>query len=537
MIGPDTLLKLTQVQNALSKMSVGARIVADVIGPTRHGLAVRVGSETLQLETKAPLPDAQTLTLKVSERTGSNHHKVQILAANDQALSKPVQGSLTVRPSTPNPSTASPVLTRDHQIEVQARPIASDGKVLGPPVTIRLATATVIQSPETNKATSSSIPNIGHNAHNAAATESPLREHKPAPTISKQNTNSFPLPSNAEQVGISAPLALRGGLRTASIPSQQTSALLQQGAPISADPSSATINQARATMPSQQVPEEMPATVIGRTSDGRQTILQTDDNILMKIEQPIDLPIGRTLQMVLMTTSINVGASIDQSSETDKASPLTKLIDLLSDIERSGQEKGGAGDQSKGYQLPIPDRNLAAKLLRLIGLQMSPNAHEPDMSTHDRTGGSLPKTYQLQSLLSDIGSTASELLTDGWRSTTLPLGADPAQAVMISHREHYRDPSSDSDTSDTEAPVVQRAVFDVNFSYLGRCQIDALCQEQRFDLIVRSEKPLDQDVQQEITGLFSSACEIAGLKGEIGYHHGQLMAPAKAQTSTKTVMT
>jgi hypothetical protein len=279
------------------------------------------------------------------------------------------------------------------------------------------------------------------------------------------------------------------------------------------------------------------ATVIGRSPESGRLLLQAATNLVMKVEQPIDLPIGTTLQMTLMATPINLGQSLSADSEMNQAGLLTRIVEVLEDIEQSGRTSGESREPAPGRQLPMPNRQLAARLLQLIGFQMGAGAEEAGPVASDPENGDVSKMRQLQSLLVDVANKASEPLAEGWRSTALPLGSDPAQALMIHFREHHLDHESDGDEAGADDASAQRAVFEINFSRLGRCQIDVLCQEQRFDLLLRSERPLDQTHQQEITDLYSSACEIAGMTGEIDFRHGDFVQPALISRSTKTVTT
>jgi hypothetical protein len=257
---------------------------------------------------------------------------------------------------------------------------------------------------------------------------------------------------------------------------------------------------------------------------------------MLKVDQPIDLPIGASLQITMPGNSAGLGHAWGRDGQPDRTNPLTRLIELLDDIEKSGHMAGERSESSAARRLPMPDRDLAARLLHLFDLRGPPDIDGDGMTAaRDPEGVSLSRSQQVQSLLSEIGNTASEPLADGWRSTVLPLGNDPAQAVMLHYREHNPDGEPRENETDPDDVVAQRAVFEVSFSRLGRCQIDALCQERRFDLLVRSERPLDHENQRAITAVFVAACEIAGLKGEIGYRQGQFVEPARASASTRSM--
>lgn len=528
LIKAEAVPELKQAQPAEFKLAIGAKLIADVIGPTRHGLAVRVGSEEFLLKARSDLPDAKDLIFKVTGRTSGRVHSIQVLASNDRQLAKPILGELASRSPVPPSQPASMTLVRDPQIEVSARPVTSDGKVLGPPLVVRLTTLPAASALEAHPPSPPKIaPGLTHAQHGARTSV----EQRPATSVSTSASATFSPSTNTKETAASPPLTLMTETRTVAPASQQPSAPATD-----LSPRDAALMQPAVS--NREAKGLINATVVGRTSDGGKILLQVADHGLMKIEQPIDLPLGATLQMTLITKAA-IGAFLAPADlSADRGDPLSKLIDLLNEIDQSGRGSGDHGEPVAARQLPQPDRNLAAKLLQMMGLQMGSVDKAPTMS-QDRDIGGSSKIQQLQSLLSEIGNAASEPLADGWRSTILPLGVDPAQALTIHYRDHRLDPEADSgeDGKDTDDGAVKRAVFDINFSRLGRFQLDVLCQEQRFDLLVRSAEPLDTTGQQVITGLFSSACEVAGLNGEIGYRQGQFVEPAKFPISTKTVMT
>jgi hypothetical protein len=419
--------------------------------------------------------------------------------------------------------------------------VTRDGEVLGPAVTIRLAAKAPSRTLEGIQPSNQAV---AANQPQAAAQRSPgtmQMSIKPA-------RNGMPPVSNAAQAPPPPALDAGQGRRLMSPITPSSASTIEVGLeggsarPLSSPRTShmetrVTNNLALGTVTISNKQDVMVATVVARAPDSGQVILQVADDLLLKVDQPIDLPVGTSLQMTLATGSVNISQPWGHQLPPDNANPLTKLIELLEEIEQVGQKQGSDPEPATGRRLPMPDHNLAAKLLQLIDLQLSSSFDETGVMARDQDVANPSKTHQLQSLLSDISNTGSDQLAEGWRSTTLPLGTDPAQAVMIYHREHNPDTETGEHATDANDVMAQRAIFDISFSRLGRCQIDALCQEQRFDLLMRSEKPLDHAHQLAITDLFTSACEIAGLKGEIGYRHGQFIEPAKTSTATTTVTT
>ena len=566
-IGADASLGLLQSQSGLTLFKAGAELVANVKGPTRHGLIVQVGTDSFLLNARAALQDAKSLTLHITETPKGLDHKVQIMAADSRPLAKPIQGELTPRLPVSATEGASPPMTEEQtategrQIQVHARPVARDGRYLGPPVTMRLELAPPSTSSsggaevsQTDKGVAASSAQVS--ASQDAATTGKLEAEPssrravppaliqpapPSPSPSKEERSAFnlhpkapltPLLAGAQAKSATLPQQISGIPANPALPAGVTSppegparhAPTVPGSGISPlaleiDKTPTNVNPLTKVNPlhpegSRGDHQDLTrATVVGRSSDNGRLLLRVANDLVMKVEQPIDLPIGTTLQMTLMTTPINPGQMPNSDAQMSQAGLLTRIVELLEDIEQSGRIPGESREPAAARQLPMPDRQLAARLLRLIGFQMSASFEEAGMVAPDQENGDISKTRQLQGLLVDVANRASEPLGDGWRSTALPLGPDPAQALMIHFREHYLDDESHGDEAGPDDALAQRAVFEINFSRLGRCQIDVLCQEQRFDLLLRSERPLSHRYQHEITDLYLSACEIAGLTG------------------------
>ncbi len=572
-IGADASSGLPQSQTSHVKLKVGTELLAGVKGLTRHGLIVSVGSDSFLLNVTSGFQDAKSLTLKVAERINNTNHKVQILASDGRQLAKPIQGELAARAQAPKTQPAPPTITEGHQIEVNARPVASDGRHLGAPVTVRLATTLATASgsngAEARLSSEATIasgladkPTIGKQVQGSLSSRSaspPLVQHASYPQAAEPSgpnlvpKTGLPLSSSSAQTSpATSPQQLSSVTTNSTTPadidlrSTRPVSAASDGFPSSSYPSlvraskhaiSSKMLDPQPLAQNGERQELMQATVIGRAPGSGQLLLQAGDNLLLKVEQPIDLPIGSTLQMTLVAGSAGLAQPEELSPPNHQADLLGKLVALLEDIEQTSSTTVEHREPAGRRQLPMPDRQMASSLLALLGLQSGADLEEAGMNAYQQESADFSKTDQLKSLLIDIAKSANDSLAEGWRSTALPLGSDSEQALMIHWRENHLDHQSNGDQADAKEVTAQRAVFDISFSRLGRCQIDAFCQERRFDLLVRSEQPFDRKDQEEITGLFSTACEIAGLSGEIGYRHGQFVEPAMISRSAKTVTT
>ena len=60
-----------------------------------------------------------------------------------------------------------------------------------------------------------------------------------------------------------------------------------------------------------------------------------------------------------------------------------------------------------------------------------------------------------------------------------------------------------------------RFVLDIDMSRLGAVQFDGLVRQQRFDLVLRSHRPITAEMRQAITALFHDSTSAAGLVGDV----------------------
>ena len=299
--------------------------------------------------------------------------------------------------------------------------------------------------------------------------------------------------------------------------------------------SSPQLSRATEPHPTPDRNQSVTATVVERTSAGKVVLEVAGQR--MRIEQPVDLPLGTTLAATLTALGPTSTAPVGPAAPDGSATPLTELIKLLDDIDRVGRQAIDSDRPAPARQLPMPDKHLASRFLGLLAAESGLSPKGAESSPFEPRGVTAGQSDRIQALVRDLGGMASETLAEGWKSLTLPIGTDQTQAVCLYYRDHALDPDGEGSEETTEGGEAQRAVFDVSFSRLGRCQIDALCQDRRFDLLIRSESPLKQQDRQDIAGLLASACEIAGVNGEIGFRVGSFFEPARSSAGGKDLRT
>ncbi len=229
------------------------------------------------------------------------------------------------------------------------------------------------------------------------------------------------------------------------------------------------------------------------------------------------MPAGARLQLILPD---GFATRAGEAAPAVGKDALHRLIDALLQRPATSRDAGGP----EGLRLPAVDHALAARLLRWIEiLGGRAGAADPE-SAGDRGGpDSGPEAGALRSALSELAQHARTPQAGGWRVLVMPLGIEDPSALRLYLRdlpdgEHHPRPGRE------RRPAARRAIFEVELSQLGRCQLDVLCQPRRFDLAVRTDRPLAAAVQADIRGLLAAACELAGVAGKVEFLATELLA-------------
>lgn len=123
--------------------------------------------------------------------------------------------------------------------------------------------------------------------------------------------------------------------------------------------------------------------------------------------------------------------------------------------------------------------------------------------------------------LADLAQDSGRPVGNGeWRLHTFPFShgaqVDPIQLfVRGAEAEEQRSKSGGTGND-------KRFILDFNLSSLGRLQMDGLVrrEDKLFDLIIRSDKPLPQDVRMDIMAIFTQSSEMVGTKGSVAFQSG-----------------
>lgn len=108
-----------------------------------------------------------------------------------------------------------------------------------------------------------------------------------------------------------------------------------------------------------------------------------------------------------------------------------------------------------------------------------------------------------------------------WRSYLIPVhdGAH-VQFLRFLVRRNRKNP-----TQSDEGDSTTRFIVEVDMSRLGAMQLDGLVKPKKFDLIIRSGKPLDAAMRRDIAKVFNDSLAAGGHTGALSFKSSPCLAP------------
>jgi len=119
---------------------------------------------------------------------------------------------------------------------------------------------------------------------------------------------------------------------------------------------------------------------------------------------------------------------------------------------------------------------------------------------------------RLDGAASLIGTTRTPQGPDGWTVTVLPFLGSLSTEPMRLYRKRIQDKDAEG-----KLRVGQRFVLELELARQGQMQFDGMVRERRFDLVVRSATPLEEDLQAQVRQIFRDGMLISGWAGEMGF--------------------
>ncbi|MFQ6018015.1 MAG: hypothetical protein ACE5KF_07445 [Kiloniellaceae bacterium] len=254
------------------------------------------------------------------------------------------------------------------------------------------------------------------------------------------------------------------------------------------------------------------------TTNGGQPVLQTPLGT-MTLDVQAQLPAGSRIVLGLPAGALQQPASAATPDRRAAPKALARSWPALEEAVRVLQSLGGpAGTTAIAPPaIPQPGPKLASGLLfflaALSGGQLSGWLGGQTAQALKDAG----RAGLLARLGRDFGqlSRFTEPADGEWRLFPIPLfdgGRLDQLRLFLRRRHHGRGTAGGG-----EADEATRFVLEVELSRLGDLQLDGLVRDKRFDLILRTRRPLPEDMRHDITEIFRNANDATGYTGNIGF--------------------
>jgi hypothetical protein len=249
-------------------------------------------------------------------------------------------------------------------------------------------------------------------------------------------------------------------------------------------------------------PEEvdLAGTVVASTAG--ETVVETPIGTLA-LERRLALPPGSfvALQQLAATPP-------DDPSDLPLAQRTTwpALEETLATLERALPDLAA---QVRSTLAPASGQELAGTLLFLMSALNAGTWPGPRILETLDAFGRRDLRLKLESDVTELRELDSSRSGD-WHVYALPLidGGAVRPVRLYFRRRAASSPAGDQGT---------RFVLEVEMSRMGALQLDGLVRPQRFDLVLRSHRPIAAELRQEITEIFHGAVAASGLGGDITF--------------------
>lgn len=270
---------------------------------------------------------------------------------------------------------------------------------------------------------------------------------------------------------------------------------------------------------------DMPALVIGQEKNGAM-IVQTQLGTL-KMHAPQPLPVGSQLQLQVQPAPATVSPPPEASPLREALLPITSMAQHWPGLEETLQW-AQVNDPALARMImqPIPD--IGPKLVSgLLFFIAAVKGGELRQWLGLRATAALESAApQLAARLKQDMVQLQQLFVDSplqqWNSLMVPV----LYHGQIEHARLFfrQDQDSGGGQQQGKGGKEQRFVVEVDLSHLGEMQFDGFvrgaARDKQFDLIVRSARPLDVALSQQIRDSFDTAVQTTGMKGYLGFQHG-----------------
>ena len=260
------------------------------------------------------------------------------------------------------------------------------------------------------------------------------------------------------------------------------------------------------------------------------TALRTSAGIV-GIKLPTPAPTGATLSFGVDAAGTGRVATSMPMSEADliargQNAALSRDWGSLQQALSTLQQHDPGAAMSLMNNLPQPGPKLTATMMFFFAAMTGPNGSLRgwigDRAANSLAGlGDADGPGGLKRLDGDFGhlrGMAADERPDGWRVMAMPFNmGDKIEQLQLG----WRHGDQENENGEKEDPGT-RFLLDLSFSEVGHTQLDGLVkgEDNKFDLIIRTENPLKPENRDDIRGIFRDALQISGYKGNMVFQDG-----------------
>lgn len=249
------------------------------------------------------------------------------------------------------------------------------------------------------------------------------------------------------------------------------------------------------------------------TSTDSETLVDTAVGTLSIPVQDAPPPIGAAIQLKIIAVAPPETAEkpVPVKAPAEETPPRQSL--LLEATQALVLTVPALAQQIQSQLSLAPNDRLTSLILNFLGgLKAGPTpARWPDPPTRKALvdAGRSDIATKLDTHASQIGQTRPAQPGD-WSITVLPyLGLATTKPMRLYRRA--------PDEEEQQKGGGERFVIELEMVRLGAMQFDGLVRERRFDLVLRSEKPIADELKQVVEQTFRDSLLIAGWSGELSY--------------------
>lgn len=259
------------------------------------------------------------------------------------------------------------------------------------------------------------------------------------------------------------------------------------------------------------------------------TALRTSAGIV-GIKLPVPAPTGATLSFSVDAAGSGRVATSMPMTEADlilrgQNAALSKDWSSLQTAINALQQHDPGAAMTLLNNLPQAGPKLTTTMMFFFAAMTGPGGNLRNL-IGDRAANSLAALKEmdggglkrLEGDFAQLRTMAADERADGWRVMAMPFNmGDKIEQVQLGWR--HGDREDDPDKKDDQGT---RFLLDLSFSQVGHTQLDGLVkgEDSKFDLIIRTENPLQSHNRDDIRGIFREALQIAGYTGHILFQDG-----------------